>query len=311
VKKNILVITYSQTGQTDDIAESLISVFRGESDIFIHYEKLRPTVPYPFPWTGTEFFDAFPETVLEVPMDMAPDSIPENITWDLILLGYQPWFLSVCRPVNSFLQSEKASRLFKNTPVITFLGCRNMFVNAQEKMKRRLHTLGAQHVGQIALTDKAGNLISLVTILAWMLKGIRKGFMGIFPRSGVSEQDTRHASVFGEIILRKLRASDFLELQNELLTAGAVEIKPDLLIMESRGVRNFHFWARYVSAKGGPGNKARMGRLRLFMYLLPTAIVILTPITTLLKIIILLLKRRELRADARYYQSIDFRGYEI
>ncbi len=311
MKKNILVITYSQTGQTDDIAESLLKAFRRESDIFIHYEKLKPAVPYPFPWTGTEFFDAFPETVMEVPMDMAPDSIPEGVAWDLILLGYQPWFLSICRPVNSFLQSEKASKLFKNTPVITFLGCRNMFVNAQEKMKRRLHKLGAQHVGQIALTDKSGNLISLITILAWMLKGIREGFLGIFPRSGVSLNDTNHASLFGEIILRKLRVSDFSELQDELLSAGAVEIKPDLLIMESRGVRNFRFWARYVSAKGGPGNKARMGRLRMFMYLLPTAIVVLTPITTMLKLIILLLRRRQLLADARYYKSVEFRGYEI
>ena len=311
MKKNILVITYSQTGQTDDIAESLLIPFRNDPSLFIHYEKLQPRVPYPFPWTGTEFFDAFPETVNETPMDMVPDKIPEDITWDLILLGYQPWFLSVCRPVNSFLQTEKAARLFKNTPVVTFLGCRNMFVNAQEKMKRRLHTIGANHVGQIALTDKSANLVSLVTILAWMLKGIRKGFLGIFPRSGVSEQDTRNAAVFGEIMLRKLKMNDFSELQNELLASGAVHIKPDLLIMESRGVRNFRFWARYVAAKGGPGDKARMGRLRLFMYLLPTAIVVLTPVSTILKFIILLLKRRQLLADARYYQSVDFRGYNL
>lgn len=311
MKKNILVITYSQTGQTDDIAESLLIPFRNDPSLFIHYEKLKPSVAYPFPWSGTEFFDAFPETVNEIPMDMTPDQIPEDITWDLILLGYQPWFLSVCRPVNSFLQSEKAARIFHNTPVVTFLGCRNMFVNAQEKMKRRLHTLGANHVGQIALTDKSANLVSLVTILAWMLKGIREGFLGIFPRSGVSAQDTKHASVFGEIILRKLKSADLSGLQDELLDSGAVHIKPDLLIMESRGVRNFRFWARFVAAKGEPGDKARMGRLRLFMYLLPTAIVLLTPISTLLKFIILLLKRRRLLADARYYQSVEFRGYDL
>ncbi len=306
-----MVITYSQTGQTDDIADQLLEAFRRDPDVVIHYEKLKPSVPYPFPWTGTEFFDAFPETVLEVPMDMAPDSIPEGISWDLILLGYQPWFLSVCRPVNSFLQSEKAARLFRDTPVVTFLGCRNMFVNAQEKMKRRLHKLGARHAGQIALTDKSGNLVSLVTILAWMLKGIQEGFLGIFPRSGVSAEDTRHASVFGEIIRRKVQAGDFSGLQDELLAEGAMEIRPNLLIMESRGVRNFRFWARYVSAKGGPGDPARMGRLRMFMYLLPTAIVVLTPITTLLKIIISLVKRRQLLADARYYKSVEFRGYDL
>lgn len=311
LKKQVLVITYSQTGQTDDIAERILAPFRERTDIEIHYERLRPAVPYPFPWSGREFFDAFPETVKEIPMALQPDQIPEGKQWDLILLGYQPWFLSVCRPVNSFLQSEKAARLFKGTPVVTFLGCRNMFVNAQEKMKRRLHALGARHVGQIALVDKSGNLVSLVTILAWMLKGVREGFMGLFPRSGVSKKDTETADRFGELILQKLDAGSFAGLQDDLLAAKALEIRPSLLIMESRGAKNFKFWAGYISAKGGAGDPARYGRLRFFMVLLPSAIVVLTPITTLLKWVVLLTRRKKLLAEAEYYKSVAFRGYDL
>lgn len=311
MKKNILVLTYSQTGQTDDIAERIIAPFKSDKDIEIHYEKIRPKVPYPFPWSGLEFFDAFPETVQEIPMELQPDQIPDDKKWDLILLGYQPWFLSVCRPMSSFLQTEKAQRIFKNTAVVTFLGCRNMFVNAQEKMKRRLHKLEANHVGQIALVDKSANLVSLVTILAWMLKGVREGFMGIFPRSGVSRKETEEADRFGKIILDKLHTGSFQNLQEELLAADAMEIKPSLLIMESRGVKNFRFWAGYVSAKGGPGDPARFGRLRLFSRLLPTAIVILTPITTLLKIVVGIVKRKKLKAEAEYFKSVSFRGYDL
>ena len=311
MKKNILVLTYTQTGQTDDIAENILKPFRADSDVFIHHEKLRLVNPYPFPWSGREFFDAFPETVKEVPIPLMTDSIPQNIKWDLILLGYQPWFLSVCRPISSFLQTEKAKAIFKDTPVVTFLGCRNMFVNAQEKMKRRLHAIGANHVGQIALIDKSGNLVSLVTILAWMLKGIREGFMGIFPRSGVSKNDTENADRFGKIILHDLKSGSLNHLQNKLLDAGAVEIKPNLLIMESRGAKNFRFWARFVSAKGGPGNPARYGRLRLFMVILPSAIVILSPITTVLKWVVGIVKRKELKKEAEYFKSVDFRGYDL
>lgn len=311
MKKNILVITYSQTGQTDDIAERILEPFRADENVSIHYEKLKPAVAYPFPWSGREFFDAFPETVKEIPMEMQPDQIPENVKWDLVLLGYQPWFLSVCRPVFSFLKGEKAERIFRDTPVVTFLGCRNMFVNAQEKMKRRLHALGANHVGQIALIDKSGNLVSLVTILAWMLKGVREGFMGIFPRSGVSKQDTQNADRFGKIILDRLNNGSLDNLQDELLAAKAVEIRPSLLIMEGRGAKNFRFWARFVSAKGGPGNPARYGRLRLFMVVLPSAIVILTPITTILKWVVGIVKRKKLLAEAEYYKSVAYRGYDL
>lgn len=309
-KKNILVITYSQTGQTNDIAERILAPFRTE-DVYIHYEKIWPKTAFPFPWSGREFFDAMPETVKEIPMELQPDNIPENVAWDLILLGYQPWFLSVCRPISSFLQSEKAARIFKNTSVVTFLGCRNMFVNAQEKMKRRLHAISANHVGQIALTDKSGNLVSLVTILAWMLKGVREGYLGIFPRSGVSVQDTQNADRFGKIILEKLNSGSFDGLQDELLQANAVDIRPNLLIMESRGAKNFKFWAGFISAKGGQGDPNRFGRLKLFSILLPTAIVILSPITTLLKWVISIVKRKKLRSEAEYFKSISYRGYEL
>lgn len=311
MKKNILVLTYSQTGQTDDIAGRLLLPFREDGDVYIHYERLKPAVAYPFPWSGTAFFDAFPETVKEIPMELAPDGIPEGVKWDLVLLGYQPWFLSVCRPVGSFLQTERAAELFRDTPVVTFLGCRNMFVNAQEKMKRRLHALGARHVGQIALTDKSGNLVSLVTILAWMLKGVREGFMGIFPRSGVSKKDTEEADRFGRLIHHRLQTGSYEGLQEELLASGAMEIRPSLLIMESRGAKNFRFWSRFVSAKGGPGDPARLGRLRLFMVVLPSAIVILTPVTTLLKWVVGIVKRRQLREEAAYFKSVKFRGYDL
>lgn len=311
MKKNILVITYSQTGQTDDIAERLLTPFYADPSVNIHYEKIRPKVKYPFPWSGRQFFDAMPETVQEIPMELENDAIPEGIKWDLILLGYQPWFLSVCRPISSFLQTEKAKRIFNHTPTVTFLGCRNMFVNAQEKMKRRLHALNALHVGQIALVDKSANLVSLVTILAWMLKGVREGFLGIFPRSGVSKEDTQNADKFGEIILKKLHGGSFESLQEDLLAKNAVDIKPNLLIMESRGAKNFKFWAGFISAKGGAGDPNRFGRLRLFSILLPTVIVILTPITTILKFVVGILKRKKLRSDAEYFKSVSFRGYDL
>lgn len=306
--KHILLITYSQTGQTNDIANRLLKAFQVDETCSIHHEIIKPSQDYPFPWSGREFFDAMPETVNEVPMELEHVHIPDK-KWDLILLGYQPWFLSVCRPIMSFLQTEKAATLFAHTPVVTFLGCRNMFVNAQEKMKRQLNRLQAKHVGQIALTDKSGNLVSLVTILAWMLKGVREGYLGIFPRSGVSLQDLETAELYGEMIHRHMQENTFSALQDELVSAHAVEIKPNLLLMEDRGAKNFSIWANFISAKGGPGNPKRFGRLRLFSILLPTAIVILSPIMTLLKWIITTLKRKQLRKDAEYFKSVAYRGY--
>lgn len=293
--KKILLITYSQTGATQELAEAICEPLRN-SGYIIEVYKIKPEIPYAFPWNGYDFFDAFPETVNEVPMPLDLKEVPEATDYDCILLGYQPWFLSVSRPVMSFLKTEEAKKLLSGKPVITFLGCRNMWITAQFKMKHLLKACGADLVGQIALTDRHGNLTSLFTVLGWMLKGKREGFMGL-PRSGVSRADIAGSGVYGKLIAEALQRNETGRLQEKLVKAGAVHIRTSLYLMEKRGSKNFRFWAKFVAAKGGPGNKSRSFRLRMFMYLLPTAIILLTPVTSILKPILLILKRKSLNRE--------------
>src|SRR5690606_18271143 len=137
-------------------------------------------------------------------------------------LGYQVWFLSISIPINSFLFSPDAAQLFQNTPVLTVIGCRNMWVNAQEKMKKRLQELQAHLVGNIVLTDKAPNLISAYTIVKWMFTGKKEKYLGIFPKPGISDQDINNASVFAAPIRQAIQQNNYATLHNQLLSLGAV-----------------------------------------------------------------------------------------
>ena len=58
-----------------------------------------------------------------------------NKKYDLIVFGHQVWYLSPSIPINSFLQNNISKKLFENTPVVTVIGCRNMWIMAQEKIK--------------------------------------------------------------------------------------------------------------------------------------------------------------------------------
>ena len=69
MKKNILVINYSQTGQLDEILNNFLTPFKGFE---IDWVKIKPKESYPFPWSSEVFFDAMPETVLEEPIALAP-----------------------------------------------------------------------------------------------------------------------------------------------------------------------------------------------------------------------------------------------
>lgn len=187
--KNVLVIYYSQSGQLESIAKNITKPFLNSEDIKVTFHEIQLEKPFPFPWNKTSFFDAFPESFLQIPTKLKPVSDEVlNTKFDLILFHYQVWFLSPSIPINSFLKSPEAKTLLNNTPVITINGSRNMWVMAQEKIKVLLRDANAKLVGNVALVDRVGNLISVITIVNWMFSGVKKKYLGFFPLPGVSEK---------------------------------------------------------------------------------------------------------------------------
>ncbi|SKC77353.1 hypothetical protein [Ohtaekwangia koreensis] len=303
--KKVLIVYYTQSGQQLSILQSLAKPFVSAGHM-VHFEEIQPEEKFPFPWSAFQFFNAFPETFSQKPLALKPLSGKALDGYDLVIIGYQPWFLTPSRPVSSFLQNDEAKKILQNKPVVTILGCRNMWLGAQEKVKQRLLDAKANLVGHIALADRSGNLTSLITILRWMFTGDRKPFW-FFPQAGVSNQDVEHAEAFGKQINEHLTANDFTTLQSQLLQEGAIEIKPNLVLMERRGQKAFSVWSKFIASGGALHSTGRKIRVYIFMYLLPTAIFFLSPLLWLLSKILLTVKRKELVLDVEYFKQNSLR----
>ena len=280
--KNVLVIHYSQSGQLTEILDSITLPFSSDDEINVTYYKIEMENEFPFPWNKTAFFDAFPESFLQIP---SPIKTPSNAIlekkYDLIILGYQVWYLSPSIPVNSFLKSTFAKQLFQDTPVITVIGARNMWVKAQEKMKVLLSDLGANLVGNIALVDRNINHVSVVTIVHWMFSGEKTKYLGIFPKPGVSEMEIKNASKFGEVIKPALKNNNFIELQTQLLKLDAVEIRAFLVEMDKKANKMFKIWSNFIINK----KKSRESWLKVFNVYLWVAIWLISPIVFILHLL--------------------------
>ncbi len=301
--KHILVIYFSQTGQAKQVLDATLKPFKENTDYILHYHLVKPKKTFPYPWKYTEFFDAFPETVHGVACELEPLQIDESINYDMAVIAYQPWFLSVCVPINSFLQTEQAKRVLANKPVVTIINCRNMWLGAQEKMKQRLLDLKANLTGNITFVDRSSNLVSLITVLAHVLKGTNEKYMGIFPKYGVTEKDIIKAPDFGNIILKNIESGKLQAIQPELNAAGALDIRGNLLLMEGRGRALFPLYANYISKKGSAGSEQRKTRVRIFGIVLPTGILILSPIITVLSRLAPLLARKKFNKEIAYYSQ--------
>ncbi|HEY8396800.1 MAG TPA: hypothetical protein VIK80_02595 [Flavihumibacter sp.] len=297
----ILVIYYSQSGQLGQILDKMVSKLGDDAEVTrVEYQ---PETEFSFPWTSQTFFDAMPESVLEIPVPLKPVSIPEK-DYDLVILGYQPWFLSPSIPTSSFLLSE-AAKILKGKPVITVVGCRNMWLNAQEKVKAALLRLGSRLVGNIVLADTNHNIISLFTIIRWNFTG-RKEASRWLPEAGVQTADINRADRFGPVIMEAARTGEWEKLQPALLAQGAVNLKPTLIILEKRGIKQFRKFAVYIRQKGERGNPARLGRVNLFKRLLLTGIFVLSPISGFTAKMASLFKRASFRKQVEYFKGIDY-----
>jgi hypothetical protein len=303
--KKVLVVHYSQTGQLTDIVTSILGPLASDKSIQIDTLTLQPQPDYPFPWSTQTFCDVFPESVEGVPCDLAPIEIDPDADYDLIILAYTVWYLSPSLPVQAFLGSPEAARLFQDTPVVTVIGCRNMWLLAQERVKSGIRDMGGQLVGNIVLGDRASNLVGVTTIAYWMLTGRKDRLLHVFPRPGVDDADIRQASRFG-IILRKALQDDIRSLDQEVLNAvGAVRVEPAYIIFEKRIMKIFRIWARFIRRKGGPGAPARQRRVRGFFYYLLVAIVVLAPVATLGAKVTLRLKKARIEKAIDYFSHND------
>lgn len=304
MKPRILVVYYSQSGQLRDILNSITKDIRQDAEI--DFAEIKPEQPFPFPWKAYSFFDAMPETVERVasPVHLNDASVL-NKEYDLVILGYQPWFLNPSQPTTSFLKSAAAEKLLKDKPVITVVGCRNMWLHGQEKVKEDLQNAGANLVGNIVLMDTHTNLVSLLTIIRWAFKG-QKEASGMLPAAGVQDKDINEASRFGKTVYTAAAQNNFSQLQDQLLQQGAIELNPGLVLLEQRGIKNFRYWAKFIREKGGPGDPNRKGRVNLFKRLLLTAIFVLSPISSLTAFIQLQLKKKKLVKDVDYFKTVQY-----
>lgn len=297
--KKVLTIHFSQSGQLTEIVDNFAAQFQ---DAEIDKQVVVPIESFPFPWTTPVFFDKMPETVLEKTIGLEENTYRHD-RYDLIIFGYQPWFLSPSLPATALLKNEKFRTILKDTPVITLIGSRNMWLNSQESVKKLIAEAGGKLVGNVALSDRSNNLVGVITILHWMLKGEKTKKWGIFPKPGVSDEDIEGVKKYGLLANDALHTNEFGHLQQKIIAKDGVRVDTNILFIEGRAKRLFLIWANLIVKKAEKGN--RKFWVNAFKYYLIFALFIVSPILLLIyNILILPFTQKSVRKQKDYFQQI-------
>ncbi|MDR1615343.1 MAG: dialkylresorcinol condensing enzyme [Campylobacteraceae bacterium] len=300
--KKILVVHYSQSGQLDNAIKCCIAPLLNDKRILVTDLNLKPLEPFPFPWNLLDFLNVFPESVYCDKIPLEPFGIDKNEKFDLIILAYQVWFLSPSLPVSSFLQSAEAKMWLKNKPVITFIACRNMWLTAQEKMKRLITKNGGVLSDNIVLVDAGNAIETFITTPRWLLTGKKEKFW-FFKEAGISKSDMQKSARFGQAMSNALK-NDLEKSKKPLLKGlGAVNVNEKLIMSEKIGHRSFLVWGKILKKIGKKENKIR--RIFLFIYLLflVSMIITIVPLTLFLRKLFYPLMKKRLKKQKAYYEE--------
>lgn len=300
--KRVLVVHYaSPSGQLSTIVSRLTAPLREAGDVTVRDLVLRPRVPYPFPWPIVRFFNTFPEAIYQDPPELQPLGLAAGERFDLVVLAYQVWFLAPSLPTAAFLQSAEARGLLKDTPVVTVVACRDMWLMAQERMRAYLADLGARLVGHVALVDEAGSVGSFLATPLWMLTGKRGPLLGgLMPRAGVAPDRIQASRRFGERMVEALRGTRALD-ETLLQGCGAVHVNTRLIATEKAARRSFLVWGKLLRAIGSPRSVVRRMVVVVYILFLVMLLVTVLPVSALLKTLFSPLMRKRIASQRTYY----------
>ncbi|MBN1839274.1 MAG: dialkylresorcinol condensing enzyme [Campylobacterales bacterium] len=298
--KKILVVSYSQSGQLNEVLHSMLAPLSEAECYEIVHRTIKPTKAYPFPWDFLTFMGVFPEAVALEPCEIEPFEADENV-YDVVILAYQVWFLSPSIPITAFLKSAYAKEKLSNTPVITVIGCRNMWIMAQEKVKMLLNAIGAKLIDNIVLVDQGSSLATFITTPRWMLTGKKEAFWGL-PKAGISEEEIERASRFGRAIHQGLQNDEEKRFKPLCKGLGAVNVDEKLIRSEKIGTRSFTIWGKLIRAFSKQGELKRHAFIWLYTLFLVAMIITVVPLNMLIQTLYRKINKTAVEKEKAFYE---------
>lgn len=197
----ILAIYYSLTGQTEGVLRAMAEGLEASSHQvdFAAIETIGER--YRLPYHKGRFFWEWALAWMgkEIRVEVEPLSLPQPIqSYDLILLGHQPWYLDTSIPMASWLESPEAQAL-GGMDVVSVITARTLWERAYRRMAQRVEGLGGRLVDSFVARNLSPMPQNMPVTLHYLFEGHDDSPKAVraLGRYGVGESGLKAAKVFG------------------------------------------------------------------------------------------------------------------
>lgn len=232
----VLLLQYSLSGETAIATDEFLQGFQSyydddgmQKDVKITKQLIQIQPSFKFPWTFWNFFDIMPETILfstttnptaaataaatnfqqrfsvalsnpSFSMDL-PEEKKEK-EFDLLVLGWQTWYLSPSLPIQVALQDSKIQKLINKCKSIVLIGThRNMWHHASTTLLDSIQNDTTNNVpvviGQINFVQSSSFLTSVHETLQRQLQG-KSNVAATSAKKQAKEEGQKFAQYFND-----------------------------------------------------------------------------------------------------------------
>lgn len=214
-RPQVLVVYFSYTNQTKKIVDAMADVWR-DRGCDVHLGAIEFTDPryadrfktFPMPHPLREVLGMIPGELRRKPAQIGiPDVVTER-DYDFVCFGSPTWWLSTNVPIRSFLESDTASRVLRDTPFAGAVACRRYWKH-NLKTVRRLGTKAGGWIDGIHFRYQGGQVRSLLSLISYLGSGtFRERYLGVkIPPTNLVDAQLDEARVFAGTLADRITAS--------------------------------------------------------------------------------------------------------
>lgn len=210
--RRILILYYSHTGQTRRVLEAVRDELL-KSQHRVDMVPLEPVEDFRFPWSPLALLGLCLRTYAGRDLSVALKDLPQRVRdepYEIVLVGYQPWFLTPSVPVRSFL-SCAMGELLRGRQVVSVITTREQWKATYRVFEQKVASLGGRVVDNLVVKDPSKQPMNMVTTVFYLLTGrtLDRGvFKRVFPPVGIGDGGVEQARIFGERLAARLATGE-------------------------------------------------------------------------------------------------------
>jgi menaquinone-dependent protoporphyrinogen IX oxidase len=183
----VLVVYFTYTQQSLKVAEAMADVLRARGcDVRLARIELTDSrwserfTRFPLRHAWLDVLGMMPAQLRSATGEISIPDEAQDGDYDLVVIGSPTWWIKTSVPIRSYLASDAAGRILRDTPFAAFVVCRRYWGVNLRGVQKLARARGGRYVGGIHFSFGGGQIPSLLALISYFAHGQqRERYLGV------------------------------------------------------------------------------------------------------------------------------------